>query len=68
MRLSESAPQFSCTRLRWRRYIKVVGGFHLELVQSLTGAGNDRLIGILGVRHSDVSPFIVVVFFVVRVS
>ena len=37
--------------LRWRGYGKVVGRLHLELVHSLTGAGNHQTVGIIRVRH-----------------
>ena len=43
---------FSLQFLRWCRYTQVVGSLHLELVHGLAGAGNHRLVAVVGTRHT----------------
>lgn len=58
----ELAPDFDVI-LRWVGYMKVVGGFHLELVHGLAGAGHDQLVAAVAVTgHFVVSPFCFVFF------
>lgn len=45
-----------CYFLLWSLHINLLSGLHLELVQSLAGAGDDRLIRIVGTRHDVASP------------
>ena len=40
----------------WVGNIKVVGGFHLELVHGLAGVGVHDAVTLTGIRHIDSSP------------